>query len=147
MMRRFLYRLKRFLPVALLWLVVMGPQACATAADARQKAMAEKWGIEVTSLRMAVAGHMVDFRYRVLDAEKAAPLFLRKTKPYLLDQESGKVLGVPNLGKVGPLRTSDKPKQGRIYWMFFGNNLGLVRPGSRVTVIIGDFRVEDLVVQ
>ncbi len=111
------------------------------------KAMREKWGIEVTSLRMAVAGHMVDFRYRVLDPEKAETLFVRSNKPYLIDQASKKVLAVPNLGKVGPLRTSNKPQQGRIYWMFFGNGGGLVQPGSKITVIIGDFRVENLVVQ
>ncbi len=109
--------------------------------------MREKWGIEVTSLRMAVAGHMVDFRYRVLDPKKAETLFVRSNKPYLIDQASQKVLAVPNLGKVGPLRTSNKPQQGRIYWMFFGNGGGLVQPGSKITVIIGGFRVEDLVVQ
>ncbi|HEB68857.1 MAG TPA: hypothetical protein ENI88_04470 [Desulfobulbus sp.] len=111
------------------------------------RAMREKWGIEVTSLRMAVAGHMVDFRYRVLDPGKAETLFVRSNKPYLIDQASQKVLAVPNLGKVGPLRTSNKPQQGRIYWMFFGNGGGLVHPGSKITVIIGDFRVENLVVQ
>ena len=130
-------------------LVTASVPAAATVTDpvSAHAGLREKWGIEVTSIRMAVAGHMVDFRYRVLDSQKAAPLFVRKTKPYLLDQESGKVLAVPNLGKVGPLRTSDPPKQGRIYWMFFGNNGGLIKPGSKVTVIIGDFRMEDLVVQ
>ena len=107
----------------------------------------KQWGIEITSVRMAVDGHMVDFRYRVLDPARAATLFVRKNKPYLLDQASQKVLGVPNLGKVGPLRTSNPPKKGRIYWMFFANAGGLVKPGSKVTVIIGDFRVEDVVVQ
>lgn len=109
--------------------------------------MREKWGIEVTTIRMAADGHMIDFRYRVLDAEKAMTLFVRANKPYLTDQASKKVLAVPNLGKVGPLRTSNKPQEGRIYWMFFGNRGGLVKPGSKVTITIGDFRVENLVVQ
>ena len=111
-----------------------------------KQSMKEKWGIEVTSLRIAVDGHMVDFRYRVLDAEKAKTLFVRKNKPYLIDQASQKVLAVPSMGKVGPLRTSNKPQEGRIYWMFFGNKGKLVKPGSKVTVTIGDFRVENLVV-
>lgn len=111
-----------------------------------EQSMKEKWGIEITSIRMAVDGHMVDFRYRVLDAEKAKTLFVRANKPYLIDQASQKVLAVPSIGKVGPLRTSNKPQEGRIYWMFFGNKGGLVKPGSKVTVTIGDFRVENLVV-
>jgi hypothetical protein len=112
-----------------------------------EQSMKEKWGIEITSLRMAVDGHMVDFRYRVLDTKKAETLFVRANKPYLIDQASQKVLAVPSIGKVGPLRTSNKPQEGRIYWMFFGNKGGLVKPGSKVTVTIGDFRVENLVVQ
>jgi hypothetical protein len=113
----------------------------------REQIMKEKWGIEVTTLRMAVDGRMVDFRYRVLDSQKANTLFVRKNNPYLIDQTSQKVLAVPNLGKVGPLRTSNNPQEGRIYWMFFGNKGGLVKPGSKVTITIGDFRVENLVVQ
>jgi len=114
--------------------------------SAEQK-MKEKWGIEITSIRMAVDGHMVDFRYRVLDSKKAETLFMRSNKPHLIDQASQKVLAVPNMGKVGPLRTSNKPQEGRIYWMFFGNGGGLVKPGSKITVVIGDFRAENLVVQ
>ncbi len=112
-----------------------------------EQTMREKWGIEVTTIRMAADGHMVDFRYRVLDAKKAMTLFVRANKPYLTDQASKKVLAVPNLGKVGPLRTSNMPQEGRIYWMFFGNRGGLVKPGSKVTITIGDFHVENLVVQ
>jgi hypothetical protein len=109
--------------------------------------MAEKWGIEITGLRMTAAGNMVDFRYKILDARKAAPLFKRKTKPYLIDHASGKVLAVPNTAKVGPLRNSNMPKQGRIYWMFFGNTHRLVKAGSKVTIEIGDFKAENLVIE
>ena len=109
--------------------------------------MAETWGIEITGLRMTAAGNMVDFRYKILDAKKAAPLFKRKTKPYLIDQASGKVLAVPTTAKVGPLRNSNMPKQDRIYWMFFGNTHRLVKAGSKVTIEIGDFKAENLVVE
>lgn len=109
--------------------------------------LSEKWGIEITMLSMTAAGHMVDFRFRVLDPEKAASLFAPENKPYLIDQASEKVLAVPKSSKVGPLRTSEPPMQDRIYWMFFGTVPGLVKTGSKVTVVIGDFRAEDLVVQ
>jgi hypothetical protein len=90
---------------------------------------------------------MVDFRYRVLDAEKAAPLFKRQTKPKLIHEESGKVLAVPEPAKTGALRNSNTPHVGKIYWMFFGNAGKLVNPGDRVTVVIGDFRADHLVVE
>ena len=90
---------------------------------------------------------MLDFRYRVIDAKKAAPLFVRATKPYLIDQETGAKFMVPNPPKTGPLRTSNEPQQGRVYWMFFANPGRYVKQGSKVTVVIGDFRAENLIVE
>ena len=123
------------------------PEKDPSTAVVKSNPLAEKWGIEITSLRMAAHNHMVDFRFRVVDANKADPLFVRQTKPYLLDQKSGKVLAVPNTAKIGPLRNSNKPKEGRIYWMFFGNRGGFVKTGSEVAVVIGEFKTENLVVE
>lgn len=115
--------------------------------DSQKKALSEKWGIELVAMRSTAAGHMVDFRYKVVDADKAAPLFKRHTKPYLVHQQSGKVLAVPNTAKIGTLRNSNTPQAGKIYWMFFGNHHRLVKRGDKVTVAIGDFRASDLQVE
>ena len=114
--------------------------------QAFEQQLKEKYGIELTALRMTAANRMIDFRYRVLDKDKAAPLFKRQTKPYLVHQASGKVLAVPNTAKIGSLRNSNMPQQGRIYWMFFGNN-GVVKNGDKVSVVIGDFRADNLIVE
>jgi len=105
-----------------------------------------EWGVQILGIRRAAAGYMLDFRYRVLDADKAAPLFDRKTHPYLIDQATGAKFGVPNPPKTGPLRTSDNPKANRNYFIFFSNPGKYVKPGSLVTVVIGEFKVENLVV-
>ena len=120
-------------------------QTFAGATDA--EALEERWGVKILAVRRAAAGHMLDFRYRVVDARKAAPLFVRQTKPYLIHQRSGKTLGVPETAKLGPLRNSNIPQAGRVYWMFFGNPGGFVRTGDKVSVAIGDFRVADLIVE
>ena len=152
-MQRIPFRLQRYGTLTLLMAVVialgLGSLQTAQAAvdtDPR-RAMQEKWGIEVVSVRTSAAGSMVDFRYKVLDADKAEALFVRHTKPYLIHQTSGKVLSVPVTAKVGPLRSSNKPKQDRIYWMFFGNKTKLVQPGDKITVTIGQFKVENLTVE
>ena len=46
---------------------------CATLrpAPAKETLMQKQWGIEVNSLRLSANGHMLDFRYRVLDPAKA----------------------------------------------------------------------------
>jgi len=113
----------------------------------QKQELSNQWGIELVSMRSTAAGHMVDFRYRVLDAEKAAPLFKRQIKPYLIHQTSGKALGVPNTAKIGSLRNSNTPQNGRTYWMFFGNHHRLVQKGDKVTVAIGEFRATDIEVK
>jgi len=133
--------------LVVLVLLVMLLTGCAVESVDQAHRMSEKWGIEITRLHLTANGYMIDLRYRVLDADKAGELFVRKNKPLLIDQKSGKVLTVPNMGKIGSLRTSNKPKEGKIYWMFFNNISGLIHSGSKVTVVIGTFRAEGLVVR
>ncbi len=122
-------------------------QATRVAVKKESLALEEKWGIQIQTTRMSAAGFIIDFRYRVIDSEKAAPLFNRQTKPYLIDQASGKKLAVPNPPKIGPLRTSNKPQANRIYFILFSNPGGFVKSGNRVTVVIGDFKADNLVVE
>lgn len=89
---------------------------------------------------------MLDFRYRVLDAEKASPLFSRKIKPYLIDQATGATFGVPEPPKVGALRQTRKPVADRNYFIIFANPGEYIKKGSKVTVVIGDVRIENLIV-
>jgi len=112
--------------------------------------MEEQWGVRVESIRSTAAGNMIDFRYRILDADKALPLVDRRIKAYLIDEASGASLTVPNTAKVGPLRQTvkyGKPKEDRIYLVIFGNPGKFVKPGNKVTVVIGDFRAENLILE
>lgn len=106
-----------------------------------------KWGVEPVFVRQTAGGYMLEFRYRVLDAEKAKPLFERQTKPLLTHAETGAKLVVPTPAKTGALRNSNTPKDGITYWMFFANPGKLVKPGEHVNIEIGDFLVEKLIVQ
>jgi hypothetical protein len=109
--------------------------------------MKRKWGVEVLFVRETSAGYMLEFRYKVLDPEKAGPLFERQTKPLLTHDKSGATLIVPTPAKTGALRNSNKPKAGHTYWMFFANPGKLVKPGDQVDVAIGDFHADGIVVQ
>ncbi|MEN6534376.1 MAG: hypothetical protein ABFD89_11980 [Bryobacteraceae bacterium] len=106
-----------------------------------------KWGIEVESVRLAGAEMMLDFRYRVIDPEKADLLFSRQVQPCLIHQASGVKLRVASTAKTGPLRTTYRPQAGRIYFMLFGNTRRQVSVGDRVTVMVGDFKAENLRVE
>jgi hypothetical protein len=90
---------------------------------------------------------MLYFPFRVIDLDRAMPFFREDIKPYVLDQKSGKSLSVPVPAKLGPMRpTGIDPKEGITYWMYFGNP-GLISIGDKVTVVVGDYRLENLPVE
>lgn len=105
------------------------------------------WGVKVLAIRLSANGYLLDFRYKVIDAEKAAPLFSREIKPYLLDQASGAVFGVPSSPKVGSLRQTRPPVAGKNYFIMFANPANYVKKGSKVSVVIGDLKIENLTVE
>ena len=108
----------------------------------------EVGGVKFLSIRTTAAGYMLDFRYKVLEPEKAALLINRKNKPFLKVLKNGLVLKVPNTAKIGPLRqTSLLAKKGKNYFMFFGNPGRMVKPGDKVQIQIGDFTSKTLIVE
>jgi hypothetical protein len=108
----------------------------------------EKWGIQVLSVFLSGSGNLVDFRYRVIDPVKAAQLTKPEVKPILIDQTTGFRLVVPSSPKLGPMRqTTRQPITGKIYFMMFANTRHQVKSGDKVTVVVGDFRAENLIVE
>lgn len=106
------------------------------------------WGVRVIGIRQSAAGYMLDFRFRVLDPQKAAALLDRRVKPVLIVEKNGVHLGVPVSAKIGALRQSAKfAKADKNYFMFFSNPGRKVKVGDRVSVVIGDFKTEQLLVQ
>jgi len=119
-------------------------------ADDREpnKTMLEKYGVEIISLRLTSANYMLNFKYKVLDPEKAAPLHDRKINPYLILERNNSRFSVPVTPKLGSIRSSPKFAQaGKNYFVFFGNPGGYVKTGDLVTIVIGNFRVEHIKVE
>ncbi|MES9931508.1 MAG: hypothetical protein ABW162_01750 [Candidatus Sedimenticola sp. PURPLELP] len=113
------------------------------------KMFEEEWGIKVHTLMIGSGGMMTDFRFRVLDAEKAMPLFDHQTKPYIIALKSNIKLPVPMAAKVGAFRPTNRGnniKADKNYFMIFGNPDRHLKAGDKVTIVIGDFRAENLVV-
>lgn len=128
---------------------LLQPAAAVTDPETR-RALLERWGVELLGVRLAAQGYMIDFRFRVLDAEKALPLFDSKIQPYLLREGSDIKLPVPIGQRVGAFRTTNRGKNitaDKTYYMMFANPDAFVKPGNRVSVVIGDFRVDGLTLQ
>jgi hypothetical protein len=149
-------RVSRVVLLALTVWVIVGlsaPRLCMSAGSEegqpKNSAPSEpekNFGIKIVSLRPTAGGQMLDLRFQVIDPEKAKAVLDKNKKAYLLDGKTGKTLPVP-VTKAGSMRqTTLKPEAGRIYFMLFSNPGGLVKEGGSVSLLIGDFRKDGIVV-
>jgi hypothetical protein len=111
--------------------------------------IAQKWGVELLSLRLTAAGYMIDFRFKVVDLDKAKIFFDHRIKPHLKVEKSNAKLPIPMAAKVGAFRATNRGKNikpNKTYYMVFGNPDAHVKSGEKVTMVIGDFKAENLTV-
>jgi len=106
-----------------------------------------EWGVDSLDVKAVESGQMIRFTYYVLDATKAAQLNDKKANPTLIDEQARVKLEIPTMEKVGQLRQSSPPEAGKSYWMVFSNKGSVVKPGDRVSVVIGKFRADGLYVR
>ena len=104
------------------------------------------WGVDSLSVKWTESGEVIRFSYRVVDADKAKALNDKRAEPSLIDPRAGVKLVVPSLEKIGQLRQSSTPVDGKSYWMAFSNKGRRVKRGDHVDVVIGQFRANGLVV-
>ena len=106
-----------------------------------------RFGVDQMRVRYTASGASVEFRYRVVDPDKAAVLSDKNATPYLIDEQTGIKLLVPVAEQIGALRQTASPEQWREYWLLFANAGKIVKPGQRVDVSIGSFHVRGLTVE
>lgn len=110
--------------------------------------MEQRFGVKVTGLHTTAGGYMLDFRYKVVDAAKAAALVAPKVSPYVFDPATGSTFIVPSSPKVGSLKphAGDKLQPGKQYFSIFSNPGKRIQPGQKVTLVIGEFRIDQVIV-
>jgi hypothetical protein len=110
----------------------------------------DAFGIKIDGLRLSAAGSMLDFRYRVLDAQKAAPLLNGKIQPYLVDEARFAKLGVPDTPVLGRIRQTSRNNAihtDRTYFIMFGNPGKALQKGDKAILLLGQVKVTELTVQ
>jgi hypothetical protein len=105
------------------------------------------WGIDDVHVRSTASGALVRLSYRVVSADKAKILNSKDATPYLVDEQHGLALQVPVMEQVGQLRQVAAPQYGRDYWMAFSNKGRYLKSGNHVTLIVGNLRINGLVVE
>ncbi len=97
------------------------------------------WGIEPVMLRISAGGYMIEFRYKVLDVDKATVLSVNKEFPHLLSMKSKAKFDVPYGSTVGYLKSNRKfLKLNRNYITMFANENRHMLPGDQVKIMVGN---------
>jgi len=108
---------------------------------------AVQWGVDSMQVHQTNGGNLIRFSYRVVDTKKATVLVDRAATPLMVSATARVALQVPVMDKVGPLRQATELESGKTYWMVFSNKGGTVKSGDHVSVVVGSFHVDGLVVQ
>ncbi|HWQ14412.1 MAG TPA: hypothetical protein VNL77_16550 [Roseiflexaceae bacterium] len=111
--------------------------------DRAQSAFIAATGVRVMRVAVTAGGGMVDLRYQVIDPAKAAVIHDLDRPPAVVDEATGQVISQPWMqhAHAGEIHA------GVTYYMLLVNPKGVITPGSRVSVVIGDARLEHVVAQ
>jgi hypothetical protein len=105
--------------------------------------LAERSGVRVVRAALTGGGGLLDVRYEVVDPGRAADVHDAATPPAVVDERTG----VPIEGLLMGHAPHSSPKAGVTSVLIFVNPGNLVRRGDRVSLVLGDARVEHVVVQ
>ncbi len=100
---------------------------------------AARTGVNVTLIGVTAGGGMIEFRYQVVDPDKASLLLHQEDRrPVLVAEDTGATLAMLSR----PHNHKADVKLGGTYFFLMANANNAIRDGTKVTVIIGDVRLE-----
>jgi hypothetical protein len=104
--------------------------------------LVDRSGVKITQVALTGEGGLVDLRFQVVDAARAASLHEAAHPPALVDEATGAVVNqvLMNHAHKGAFTP------GVTYYLVFENPGNWLRHGSRVTVLLGDAQVEHVAV-
>jgi len=121
----------------LLIVYLLSFSASLLADDLKQINMQEDWGVEPVHMRVTANGFMIEFRYKILDVDKAMIFSDRKVFPYLLSMKSKARLSIPYGSTVGFLKSNRRfIKKGKNYIAMFSNEGQHMLKGDKVKIQI-----------
>ncbi|MBM6400012.1 hypothetical protein [Phycicoccus sonneratiae] len=105
---------------------------------------AARTGVKLTLLGVTGGGGMIEFRYQVVDPDKASLLLHQPDKrPVLVAEDSGQTLAMLSR----PHNHKAELNLGGTYFFIMANTRNAIRDGTKVTVVVGDVRLEHVTAQ
>ena len=103
----------------------------------------ERYGLRVRLIGVTAGGGMIDFRLKILDAQKARRFLQDPANlPRLVVTDSGTALMAPE-----GIEDNIEWEEGGILFVLFPNSNGVIKPGTAVTVDFGGLQLEPILAQ
>jgi len=100
--------------------------------------------VEVVHARLAANQEFVGVQFRMIGVDRFDP---GTTEIYLVDESTGERFPVVRLQRIGRLAEFSPPGEKDVHFVMFRNLEGKMKPGSRVTVVVGTARQEQLLLR
>ena len=121
-----------------------GPDVRAGTRLVNEQGLADSYGIDLKLVGLSALGGMIDFRFQVVDPDKADSVVHDvNTFPKFVVEDTGETISVATL----PHSHSRTLNLGGSYFFLIPNAHNAVHVGDEVTMVIGDVRLEHVVVQ
>jgi uncharacterized protein YjeT (DUF2065 family) len=122
------------------WLLPMlaNPPAPENAPMPVNAAFEEKYGVRITMLAVTADGGMVDFRYVILDPDKARTFAIDANTTPILYPQTGKTI----LSETAPMPHKEFQRAGVTNFLLYHNTYGSIKPRTYVTVVLGSIKLE-----
>jgi hypothetical protein len=102
--------------------------------------MAARYGIKVDLIGVMAAGGLIEFRYQVVDPDKAERMIHDVTlRPIVVVEETGATMVISRPHHAPGLQL------GGTYFFLFANAHNAIHAGTPVTLVMGDARLEHIV--
>jgi hypothetical protein len=104
--------------------------------------MSARHGVDINLVAVTAAGGLVELRMQITDTDKAdAVLHEPQDRPILVAEETGETLQMST-----PPHHKAQLRLGGSYFFLLANAHNAIHRGSQVTVVIGDSRIEHVLV-
>ena len=105
--------------------------------------LVEKIGVKIVSVAVTGDGGLIDFRFQVVDPDKANAVHDVNNPPTLVDEATGLVVNSLLMGHAhnGPYTA------GQTYYLIFENPGNIVQSGNKVSVLLGNAEVDHVLVK
>jgi hypothetical protein len=120
------------------WQALRGVQLPGTPASAQ--AIEAQWGIRITHIAVLADGGLIDFRFQVIDPDKAAPLFSLEGRPILIVEKTGQAVD-----SLYHPPMSHNIVAGQSQYFLYNDHGGAIQSGTPVSVLLGDLRLEHVI--